>query len=122
MEIDWAKIKFFTPLEFACKCGCGLCNIRPELLQRLEKARATSDVPFSISSGSRCAKHNKKEGGTATSSHLTGWAVDIRYKNGAQAVALLKALLPHFNRIGVGKSFIHVDIDPGKSSPTLWTY
>ena len=36
---------------------------------------------------------------------------------------MLEALLDAgFNRVGIGESFIHVDIDGNKPSNTLWVY
>ena len=122
MDIDWSKIKHFKREEFCCKCGCGLCNPHPQLVRALDLARNKAMVPFKISSGCRCEKHNEAVGGTKSSSHITGYAVDLSYESGRIGIALLKALTPFFDRIGIGNGFIHIDIDPNKPSPTLWTY
>lgn len=122
MSIDWSKIKHFKQREFCCKCGCGYCDPHPQLVAALDLARSKSSVPFIISSGCRCDKHNNDVGGTKNSSHVIGYAVDLSYASGAIGIMLLKALTPFFDRIGVGKGFIHVDIDPAKPTPTLWTY
>jgi zinc D-Ala-D-Ala carboxypeptidase len=121
-EVDWSKIKHFTRNEFCCKCGCGGCDVHPQLVAALDLARTKAGVAFKVTSGFRCQKHNKNVGAKPTSSHTLGLAVDIEYKNGSLGIHILKALVPLFDRIGVGKNFIHVDIDPDKPSPVLWTY
>lgn len=96
--------------------------MHPQLVSALDMARSKAGVPFKINSGFRCQKHNKNVGAKPTSSHTLGLAVDIAYANGSQGIKILKALIPYFDRIGVGKNFIHVDIDPDKPSPVMWTY
>ena len=89
----------------------------------VEFGKATkAGIPFKINSGFRCHTHNKNVGGKITSSHTRGLAVDIAYANGLDGIKILKALTPYFDRIGVGSNFIHVDIDPDKPSPVMWTY
>ena len=121
-ELDWSKIKHFKPSEFCCKCGCCSCDVHPQLVAALDLARAKAGVPFKISSGFRCQEYNKAVGAKTTSSHTRGLAADVAFENGHQGIVILKALVPLFDRIGVGNGFIHVDIDPDKPSPTLWTY
>ena len=121
-DVNWARVKYFKPEEFCCHCGCGSCDIHPQLVAALDLAREKAGVPFKINSGFRCKKHNALVGGKTTSSHTLGLAVDIAYVNGTQGIKILKALTPYFDRIGVGKDFIHVDVDHDKPSPTLWTY
>lgn len=67
----------FSRRELACKCGCGLCNVAPELLRLLETIRALLNTPIYVNSGCRCESHNKAVGGVSTSKHLTGQAADI---------------------------------------------
>lgn len=31
--------KHFSSKEFACKCGCGFAQVKPELITKLEKLR-----------------------------------------------------------------------------------
>jgi uncharacterized protein YcbK (DUF882 family) len=115
--------KFFKLEEFTCKCGCGLTNISPTLVSKLDKARGIADIPFVINSGCRCEKHNKMVGGSKSSSHLKGLAVDIKATTSTQRYKIINALLiAGFTRIGVAKTFIHVDIDQDKARNVIWTY
>ncbi|MFV0481850.1 MAG: D-Ala-D-Ala carboxypeptidase family metallohydrolase [Campylobacteraceae bacterium] len=110
----------FKRAEFACKCGCGLNNISPLLVEKLEKARKRAGVKFAITSGCRCATHNEKVGGVEESSHVYGYAVDIALDD-RNWIFIIKALETEFDRIGIAKNFIHVDIDPRKK-PARWRY
>lgn len=113
---------YFKRKELECKC-CGTCLIDDELLSRLNQARESAGIPFILNSAYRCQKHNDAVGGSPTSSHVYGKAVDIRIKNNNQRFIILTALLnAGFTRIGVGKSFIHVDCDGSKSQKVIWTY
>jgi len=120
--MDWSKIKYFRPDEFSCRCGCGLNNINEQLVGALDMARKDAGIAFGISSGCRCATHNRHVGGVADSAHVGGFAVDIQVRNSADRLRIIKALTRYFDRIGLDRNFLHVDIDPSKPGPALWLY
>ena len=94
-----------------------------EFLEKLDQAREIADIPFVINSGFRTVRHNKKVGGKSESSHLKGLAVDISCTDSRSRYYIITALLEAgFTRIGVGKSFIHVDDDKEKSPDVIWAY
>jgi len=94
-----------------------------DLVSKLQEARNMAGIGFSITSGTRCPSHNKKEGGLASSAHITGHAADIAIADGHQRHVILSALLEAgFKRVGISKHFIHVDVDSSKPSPTVWLY
>lgn len=118
--------KHFTLGEFQCGCGCDMpktiqLNI-VELTFRLQMVRVLLGVPLTITSGYRCTAHNASIGGAKDSAHTKGYAVDIACSGGAARMRLVVAALGVFKRVGVAKSFIHVDIDPRKPQEVLWTY
>jgi uncharacterized protein YcbK (DUF882 family) len=117
--------KYFTPEEFACRCSRPDCDAAPihlQFLGMLDRARAHANVPFVITSGSRCARHNELEGGSATSSHIAGLAADIRASNNQDRLAIVQGLIhAGFTRIGIARGFVHTDIDPEKMA-SLWVY
>lgn len=117
--------KYFKDREFACKCGCGLNNQRPEHIQKLDKARTKAKVPFKVTRGCSCVEHNAKVGGSPTSSHLKGCATDIAFANSRECFLIVASLIEAgFNRIGISKNghFIHVDDDKNKSGQVIWLY
>lgn len=115
---------YFKDSEFACncgKCGKGIADMQPELLTKLTLARDLAGVPFSLNSAVRCAYWNKHERGEKDSAHLTGWAVDIRTPSSSSRMAIVRAALAvGFNRIGIYRTFVHVDCDPTKPKQVMW--
>jgi uncharacterized protein len=62
-------------------------------------------------------------GSRPTSSHLTGHAVDIAVVSVGERFKVLKAMLDAgFERLGIGRDFIHADVDPAKPSGVAWLY
>lgn len=94
-----------------------------DFLKKLNLARHKAAIPFNINSGYRTKAHNKKVGGKRNSSHLIGLAVDISCKDSRSRSIILKSLLAvGFTRIGIGKTFIHVDDDVYKDQNVTWLY
>lgn len=113
----------FNANEFCCSCGCGGCDISQILVDKLNTVREILKKPIVINSGFRCESHNRKIGGSATSSHLRGLAVDIKANDSLYRHQLLKVLyFVGFSRIGIDKDFIHIDIDDIKSQNVTYLY
>jgi len=92
------------------------------IIEMLDQVREEYGKPIRISSGYRTEEANLKAGGVKNSSHLKGLAVDIKVKNSRERYKLLFILMKYFHRIGVAKSFIHVDIDEDKPQGVIWVY
>jgi uncharacterized protein YcbK (DUF882 family) len=93
------------------------------LMAMLDQARGLAGVPFVINSAWRCYDHNEAVGGKETSAHLFGYAVDISCTASRNRYKIIKALITAgFSRIGISKSFIHVDIDGTKDAEVAWLY
>ena len=113
---------YFSRKEEACRC-CGQGGLIPDFRERLNKARELAGIPFILTSAFRCEKHNQEVGGSVTSSHLAGCAVDIKCTDAWSRFKILSALLDvGFQRIGIGRNFIHVDDDLTKSRGVIWDY
>lgn len=116
-------MKYFKESEFECAGENCFDKMDKDFLAKLDKARGLSDVPFSLNSSWRSEEHNRKEGGSKTSSHLKGCAVDISATNSTMRFAILRALIEAgFTRIGIANTFIHVDSDESKYQEIIWTY
>lgn len=113
-------MKHFSEKEFACKCGAcdkGFVDMQTCLVDHLQVARELADTPFKINSAIRCEQHNTNIGGSKTSAHMTGYAVDISCTSPTQRFKLMAGLLgAGFNRILVYPNFIHVDTDESKEA------
>lgn len=114
--------KHFDKKEFTCKCGCGFDDVDTRLIERLEAVREMYGQPLIITSGCRCVKHNEASGGKGDSAHLRGIAADIAIKNSRERYELLLYLINKFYRVGIGKTFIHVDVDTLVDKDVCWMY
>jgi uncharacterized protein YcbK (DUF882 family) len=113
---------FFELDEFKCPC-CNENEISERLVSILDRIRLEYiSFPIKINSGYRCKDHNRNVGGSPSSSHLDGVAVDIHCVNSARRFFLLKILPKFFTRIGVAKTFVHVDMDHKKPDCLAWIY
>ncbi len=106
--------------------GSGNCMDR-KLLFMLQQLESRTGYPIFnwINSGARSPAHNSKVGGASSSSHKipTCKAVDIK----AQTTFIRNHLVSvardvGFKRIGVGRTFVHLDTDDRKSQYVAWGY
>ena len=115
---------YFTDEEFYCPCG--ECEPRPPssmLKYMLNEARSFAGIPFIITSGVRCARHNRAVGGTMDSEHIDCDAADIAVGSSWERMVIVSALVvAGFKRIGVAKSFVHAGVSTSKPRPVLWVY
>ena len=117
-------MRWFDIEDFDCPC-CGQNQMDKDFLWKLDFARTLADVPFVVTSGFRCPKHNrsKKVGGSPTSSHLKGLAADIAVQSDYARFRIIWGLITAgFKRFGVGDGFIHIDADPDKNQERAFTY
>jgi len=92
-------------------------------LSMLDDARGIAGIPFAINSGFRTPSHNAYVGGKKQSSHQFGYAVDLHCTDSRSRFIIIDALIKAgFSRIGIAKSFIHVDNDPDKDGKVSWVY
>jgi uncharacterized protein YcbK (DUF882 family) len=117
-------MRYFTIDEFDSPDQPGSGEQMDEtFLSMIDEARDLAGVPFKITSGYRTIAHNKKVGGAVKSSHTTGYAADIAAPNSLARYAIIRgAIMAGFNRIGVGRTFVHIDSDPYKPSGVIWHY
>jgi uncharacterized protein YcbK (DUF882 family) len=117
------KSGYFKESEFACGCGCGFNAFDPELLEKLDRIREYLGRPVVITSGCRCARHNKEVGGVADSAHTRGLAADVAVPDDAFRYWFTAyAWVLGVKRIGVGKDFLHIDADGTKPQGVMWVY
>lgn len=121
---DWKNIDHFKPREFKCPCcGNGPEKMDFKTVQSVDGARSEAGIRFVITSAYRCPEHNAEVGGVSSSSHVGGYAVDIKCGGSRSRHKIVTALINNgFNRIGVADNFIHADKDPGKDKNVIWVY
>lgn len=103
--------KNFSRHEFACKCGCGLDTVDAALVPVLQDIRDHFNAPVKITSGHRCAEHNRRVGGAARSQHLYGRAADIQVAGHSpkEVQDYLVAKYPDQLGVGFNDRFTHID-------------
>jgi len=125
--IAWDDIKHFTPRDFTCQCA-GLCDhpvaISLETVAKLDKICEIIGLPVKVLSGTRCERYNLRVSGQGRSAHVpkdgVSHAAHVFCPDSGFRFAFLTAALPVFNRIGIGKDFIHVDDDPELPGNMVW--
>ncbi len=124
-EKEWKDFsRYFKPVEFDSpdKLESGL-KMKREFMTKLMFSRNLNSVKYKIMSGYRTRKHNKKVGGVAGSSHMKGLACDIKVKSSHDRFVILECLiLAGFKRLGIGRTYIHVDFDESKPNRLAWLY
>lgn len=115
--------KNFSRSEIACRCGCGYDGITLRFTKILQEMRNLLGEPMIITSGCRCINYNRMIGGFKNSAHTRGLAVDIKCTNSYMRRRLiLLAIRKGITRIGIGKDFIHIDIDDRLPQEVFWLY
>jgi len=121
--MTWAN---FTHDEFACKCGCGRNEMRPEVVDVAQELRDLVGFALPVSSGYRCDNHPVERRKSRPGMHALGLAVDFAVSH-QQARILLEAALQHEKVTGIGVNqkgdgrFVHIDIGPDRKN-LIWTY
>jgi zinc D-Ala-D-Ala carboxypeptidase len=112
----------FDDNEFFCPC-CGRQEMDDGFMRKLQLARTIAGVPFHINSGWRCPTYNIIVDGAQYSSHMIGQAADIHARTTSMRFVIISALIEAgFERIGVAKTFLHVDDDDTKIERVMWLY
>ncbi len=109
--IDWDDYPNFVEAEFACKCGCGLADMDPDFMRRLQAIRDDFGRPMIITSGFRCPAHNDAIGGGPE--HVLGLAADVRCRNPVAEVLNELRIRHQMPRFGVSQRrrkprFVHI--------------
>lgn len=90
----------------------------PMFLGKLDQLREAYGKAIHVTSGSRCAAHNRAVGGSAGSQHLLGNAADLVVTRRDRDLLARFAEEVGLGGIGVGETFVHVDDGPRRR----WTY
>lgn len=128
--------------HMACPCGCGFganpAEFNHYLMEQLDLLRELWGAPLALTSGARCLAHNAAVGGEKHSAHTPDddrqcRAVDLALPGHAfwptsriRKELIQKATRCGFQRIGIGRNFLHVDVASEHGGPGLpegyWVY
>lgn len=105
--------------------GSGKKYMDIRLIMILDNMRHRSKMPYKINSGYRSQEYNDTlKNSSKNSSHIKGKAADIAAPDSKTRYSIIEAAI-HFGiqRIGIGKYFIHLDIDDkDKPAEICWIY
>ena len=122
--------EYFSLDEFRCPC-CGVVDIEPSFVEKLDKLRRDAGFAFIVTSGYRCAKHNQAVGGAPNSAHRLGRAADIAIDGTQMGLLMDLRLTTDYGFYGFGISqkrqlrMLHLDdMTPSelKYRPIAWSY
>lgn len=120
---------YFSEQEFRkCSPSCSMSDIHPDFLCYLDMLRKACGFPIFLNSAYRTKEYERSKGRSGTSSHCKGLAVDIRCVDSFKRAKIIGCIceMADMNnlfpvRVGIGKNFLHIDIDCDKSS-SIWLY
>ena len=116
--------KYFSPAEFrACSPSCSIEDMDAGFLSLLDRIRERAGIPMVLNCAYRSREHDLKAGRSGNSAHTRGKAVDVRCATSANRYKIVAAALQEgVRRIGIGKTFIHIDNDTTLPQGVIWDY
>jgi len=98
-------------------------SVSDDLIFALARLERDLGLELAFTSGFRCPACNERAGGTPGSAHTRGLAVDISVCDSAHRFKLIDgALRINLKRIGIAKTYIHIDLDKNLPQSVLWLY
>jgi zinc D-Ala-D-Ala carboxypeptidase len=123
--MNWSEMtqltEHFSREEMQCPC-CKACEMNGYFMDQLEMIRGMFHFPMRINSGYRCQKHNDSLLNSSPNSwHTKGKAADISWDefDAKTKHRLLEKSIRYFEGIGIGKSYLHVDLG---GEEKVWVY
>lgn len=116
--------KYFKLTEKTGSLGHTIADLKKELVDLMDKMRGECGFSWIITSGYRTvAENNSLPGAVSDSAHTTREAVDIYCVDDRKRQILLDVVRKNgINRIGLGKTFIHIDISKTLPQNVTWNY
>lgn len=116
--------KYFVEREFLkCTPACHLSDMDPAFMDMLDRVRELAGIPLVLNSAYRSKAWEKTHGRPGTSTHCKGQAVDIRCSSDASRYRIVSAAVRlGLCRIGIGKTYVHLDADRDKTQNVIWHY
>lgn len=116
--------KYFSASEFKrCSPSCTINQMDPAFLSLLDVVREVAGIPLVLNCAYRSVAYEKRKGRSGNSAHTRGRAVDIRCNTAANRYKIVAAALEcGITRIGIGKTFVHLDNDTTLAQRVIWDY
>ena len=116
--------KYFHPSEFTrCTPSCKIEQMDPAFLALLDDFREFVGIPLVLNCAYRSKAWERSKGRSGNSAHTRGKAVDIRCNTNVNRWRIVAGAVQFgFRRIGIGKTFIHLDNDESLPQGVIWHY
>lgn len=116
--------RYFSPAEFKrCTPSCDIGQMDAAFLERLDAVREAAGIPLVLNCAYRSREWDLARGRSGNSAHTRGLAVDVRCNASANRWRIVTAAVCcGVNRIGIGRSFVHLDCDPSLPQGVIWHY
>lgn len=118
--------RYFSEQEFRkCDPPCDRESMEQDFLDVMDDIRRKARIPLVINCAYRSREYDKKKGRSGNSAHTYGLAVDFRCNTSDNRLKIVKAALEcGITRIGIGKTFIHIDMGErvGLPANVIWHY
>lgn len=121
----WGDIVYFRPSEFDSPDapGSGREYMSLAFVRKLDRMRMMVGAPLKVNSGYRTLERNRLAGGKPKSAHRHGEAADIQCATSKKRFLILEAAIKlKFRRIGIAKTFIHLDDSQTLPDGVVWLY
>lgn len=116
--------KYFSASEFLrCTPSCTIGQMDEGFLRLLDMVREKAGIPLVLNCAYRSREHELQKGRSGNSAHTKGKAVDIRCTTSANRYKIVAAALAcGIRRIGIAKTFVHLDNDGTLPQGVIWDY
>ncbi len=112
-------MRYFKESEFIMGKELVFDKMDIDFLKLLDNLRECVNEPLHVNSSFRSVDYNKAVGGSSTSEHLDGNAVDLKCNNGVLRLKIVENALALGLTVGVAKSFVHID---NRASQIVFAY
>lgn len=106
-----------------CVPSCKFEDLNSRFVEQLLFAQRYVGFQFTITSAFRSQAYEREKGRKGDSAHCKGLAVDISTRDShTRYKVVLACAMAGISRIGIGKNFVHVDVDETKAHPIIFHY
>lgn len=116
--------RYFKESEFQkCVPSCHESDMDAGFLVLMDMVREKAGIPLVLNCAYRSKEWDKQKGRTGNSAHTRGKAMDIRCNTSSNRYKIVKAALEcGIKRIGIAKTYVHLDNDASLAQGVIWDY
>lgn len=116
--------RHFSEIEFnRCTPSCSLQDMDQEAMLRHDRVRDYAGIPLIMNCAYRSVAWDKSKGRSGNGAHPEGTAMDYRCNSNATRWKIINAAIKEgATRIGIAKTFIHVDFSKTLPKEVVWLY